>query len=125
MAMSEFYRKSMEIGALGTAIMTLVGCGGHSSKLNTEFKDGVRTQVFHPVAGSRVLTEIIQECDGNTLVQNTTDVDFHLKDGKKVYDVSTHFSSIDNSPWCEDGIVTVDDLKRPLISTNVTTTGEH
>lgn len=112
--MSEFQtilRRGYEFGAVGTAILVLAGCGGHKPKVDGEFIDGTRIQNFHPNGSARISTQIVDQCDGHTLLETTTDIDFHLKGGKKVYDISTHFESFENSPICDDETITPEDFK--------------
>lgn len=118
-----FVRKGLEIGAVGTAALTLAGCGGGDKpKVSGEFRDGVRTQFLHLSGSGRLYTEVIQQCDGQTLVETTTDVSHSLKDGKTVYTVAVHLNSVDDSKYCADGKITPEDFTTPNDSPTPATT---
>lgn len=113
------YRSLVTLGA----VALVAGCGGSKPRVPGEFRDGMRIQYFHPRAGSDVYTEVVQQCDEQTLLETTLDIKSKDKNPKLVYTTVVTTTAVSNSPDCADGKLTPDDFSGENSPTPTTPTG--
>lgn len=106
---SKELRRLGAITSLGAVLLS--GCGGEAkTQALGEFGINLRVQRFHPGDSNRFYTEIVQQCDGLTLVETTLDIGRKERDGKIKHQADVTIQTYSQHRFCEDGTLTPEDL---------------